>query len=250
MFPYPPSSGYASRTPQWNTWPSDDWCSWPRTGYCCSTYSTVATVVAPQITPTCWQSFRWLGWFQTCLLVGKFSWNFKSIGMLSVVQYGICPGVTYDLLTILLRFWMNICPCWLDVIYQPWSSVCVTRISLGFKINAGTLLVSSRRLIFGETSVHSRVYWKEFIHCQVRANKTYSEAKRQFSNRNRDVLMNVHPLISGGPLLRLRCSAWVRHCLRLLVRVVDWCASRLVRLIGCRIVLTATSCHPSPSITQ
>ena len=26
---------------------------------------------------------------------------------------------------------------------------------------------------------------------QVRANETYSEAKRQFSDRNRDVLMNV-----------------------------------------------------------
>ena len=29
-------------------------------------------------------------------------------------------------------------------------------------------------------------------------------------------------LISGGLLLSLRCSANVRHCLRLLVRVVDW----------------------------
>ena len=33
----------------------------------------------------------------------------------------------------------------------------------------------------------SRVNWEEFVHCQVRAN----EAKRQFSDRNRDVLMNV-----------------------------------------------------------
>ena len=31
----------------------------------------------------------------------------------------------------------------------------------------------------------SRVNWEEFIHCQVRANETYSEAKRQFSERNR-----------------------------------------------------------------
>ena len=28
----------------------------------------------------------------------------------------ICPGVTYRLLTILLRCRTNICPCWLDVI--------------------------------------------------------------------------------------------------------------------------------------
>ena len=37
----------------------------------------------------------------------------------------------------------------------------------------------------------SRVKWDEFVHYQVRANETYSEAKRQFNDRNRDVLMNV-----------------------------------------------------------
>ena len=37
----------------------------------------------------------------------------------------------------------------------------------------------------------SRVNWKEFVRCQVRANETYSEAKQQFSDRNRDVFMNV-----------------------------------------------------------
>ena len=37
----------------------------------------------------------------------------------------------------------------------------------------------------------SRVHWGEFIRCQVRANETYSDAKRQFSDRNGDVLMNV-----------------------------------------------------------
>ena len=31
----------------------------------------------------------------------------------------------------------------------------------------------------------------EFVHCQVRANETYSEARRRFSARNRDVLMNA-----------------------------------------------------------
>ena len=38
---------------------------------------------------------------------------------------------------------------WLDVIFQPRSFVCVTRLSLGLMINAGMLLASSRRLIFG-----------------------------------------------------------------------------------------------------
>ena len=37
----------------------------------------------------------------------------------------------------------------------------------------------------------SRVNSEEFVHYQVRANETYSEAKRQFSDINRDVLMNV-----------------------------------------------------------
>ena len=37
----------------------------------------------------------------------------------------------------------------------------------------------------------SWVNWEELVHCQVRANETYSEARRQLSDRNRDVLMNV-----------------------------------------------------------
>ena len=39
---------------------------------------------------------------------------------------------------------------------------------------------------------HSWVNWEEFVHCQVRDNETYSEAKHQCSDRNRDVLMNVN----------------------------------------------------------
>ena len=38
----------------------------------------------------------------------------------------------------------------------------------------------------------SRVNWKEFVRCQVRANETYSEAKHQFSVKNIDVLMNIN----------------------------------------------------------
>ena len=43
---------------------------------------------------------------------------------------------------------MNNCPCWLHVMYQSRSSMCVTRLSLRLIINAGILLVLSRRLIF------------------------------------------------------------------------------------------------------
>ena len=42
-----------------------------------------------------------------------------------------------------------------------------------------------------DNAVNNRVTWEEFVHCQVRANETSSEAKHQFSDRNRDVLMNV-----------------------------------------------------------
>ena len=68
----------------------------------------------------------------------------------------------------------------------------------------------------------SRVNWEEFVRYRVRANKIYSEAKRQFSDRNKDVIMNVQPLMSSGPLLSLRYSARVHHCLRSLVRVGWW----------------------------
>ena len=49
------------------------------------------------------------------------------------------------------------------------------------------------------------------------------------------------PLTSGGPLLSLQCSVQFCHCLHLLMRVVDFCVSLLVRLICCRIILTASS---------
>ena len=43
------------------------------------------------------------------------------------------------------------------------------------------------------TRDRSLVNWEEFVHvrCQIRAHETYSEAKRQFSVRNIDVLMNI-----------------------------------------------------------
>ena len=86
-----------------------------------------------------------------------------------------------------------------------------------------------------------RVNLEEFFHCKVRANETYSEAKRQFSVRNRDVLMNVQYPHKWWSTLNSAVFTLVRHCLCSLVRVVDWCVSRLVRLICCRIILTAST---------
>ena len=63
------------------------------------------------------------------------------------------PGVTFGMLTILLRSWTSICCCWLDAMFQPRSFVCATRISLGLMVNAGMILTSSRRRIFGGTVI-------------------------------------------------------------------------------------------------
>ena len=41
------------------------------------------------------------------------------------------------------------------------------------------------------TRDRSRVNWEEFVRYQMRADETYLEARRQFSDRNRYVLMNV-----------------------------------------------------------
>ena len=126
-------------------------------------------------------------------------------------------------------------------------------------INAGMLFGLKQEAYLRWTRDRSRVNWEEFVRYQVRANETYSEANRQFSDRNSDVLMNVQSHHKCWSTLKSRCSARVHHCLRWLERVVDWCVSRLVRLICCRIILNSKqsreavnlplTCHPSPSIT-
>ena len=52
------------------------------------------------------------------------------------------------------------------------------------------------------TRDRSRVNWEEFDRYQVRANETYSEAKRQLSDINRDVLMNVQSLLKWWSTLK------------------------------------------------
>ena len=109
------------------------------------------------------------------------------------------------------------------------------------------------------TRDRSRVNWEEFVGYQVRANETYSEAKRQFSDRNRDVLMNVQsphkwwstlksvvfgsssalpPLVSeGGGLV---CESVGKA--DLLWDHFDCKQSR-------EAVYLPLTCHPSPSLT-
>ena len=136
------------------------------------------------------------------MLVGKFPKTSRQL------EYTVC-GAIQDLpwhiwLAYNPGILMNICPYWLNVMHQPMSSMCATRISLGLMINEGMLLASSRSLIFGNSM--------------------------------------SSPLISGDPLLSLLCCVrlGVRNCLLLLVTAVDWCES-VRRLICCRIILTANS---------
>ena len=120
--------------------------------------------------------------------------------------------------------------------------MCVTRTSLGLMINA-RMLASSRGAHLRWTRDHSRVNWEEFVSCQVRANETYSEAKHQFSDRNRDVLMNVHSSHKWWSTLK---SAVFGSSLSLPMIVSEggglFCAvSLIIRLICCLIILTASS---------
>ena len=105
----------------------------------------------------------------------------------------------------------------------------------------------------------SRVNWEEFVHYQVRANETYSEANCQFSDRNRDVLMNVQsphtwqstlksavfdsssslpPLISEGGVLV--CES---------VGKVDLLYDHFDSKQSMEGVDLQLTCHPSPSLT-
>ena len=68
--------------------------------------------------------------------------------------------------------------------------MCESMINHGLMINACMLLASSRWLIFGGPLTALELT-RKFVQCQVRANETYLEGKRQFSARNWDVLMNA-----------------------------------------------------------
>ena len=81
----------------WNSWPPDDWCLWPSTGCWCSSDKQLRSLQSVS-------SHFDLSGDSKLELVGKFSWNIKSTGIQSVVQYRICLGITFGLLTILSRF--------------------------------------------------------------------------------------------------------------------------------------------------
>ena len=85
------------------------------------------------------------------------------------------------------------------------------------------------------TRDRSRVNWEEFVRCQVRANETYSEAKRQFSDRNRDVLMSVHCTVPPKWWSTLKSAVFGSSSSCRLV------SESVGKLICCLIILTASS---------
>ena len=137
---------------------------------------------------------------------------------------------------------MSIRYCWLEVLYKPW-----------FDDQCRHAFDLKQQSHLQWTCDRSRVNWEEFVHCQVIANETYSEAKCQFSARNRDVLMNAQsphkwwstlkspvfslssslpPLVGGGVWLEFvtATACWWR-----------WCVSWLAKLICSQIILMASS---------
>ena len=63
--------------------------------------------------------------------------------------YVFCLDEVSELLTILLRFSVSISPCKSNVLLLLFSSVCITRISLGLMMTAGVRSTSNSRLMCG-----------------------------------------------------------------------------------------------------
>ena len=87
----------------------------------------------------------------------------------------------------------------------------------------------------------SRGNWEEFVRCQVRANETYSEAKRQFSDRNRAVLMNVQSPHKWWSTLKSAAFGTSSSLPQLVNEGGGLVCESVAMLSCCRISLTANS---------
>ena len=101
----------------------------------------------------------------------------------------------------------------------------------------------------------SRVNWEEFVRCQVRANEIYSKAKRQFSDRKSDVLMNVQSPHKWWPTLKsavFSSSPLISEggglvCVS--VGKADLLSDHFDSKQSSEAVDLPLTCHPSPSLT-
>ena len=91
-------------------------------------------------------------------------------------------------------------PCWLDVMYQPRSSVCVTRINLGLMISAGVLLTLNRRLIFGGLVIALGLIGKSLSTVKLELMKPTLGRGVSLVLETGICLSTPSPPISGGPL--------------------------------------------------
>ena len=170
----------------------------------------IVHTLVTDITPLCWQSFRWLRQFQTCVLLWKFSLN--------IVNWNTVWGALQDLQ------WHNI-----------WSADNHIEV-----LNEHLLLLVGRTVptkvigmqnkdmpwfddqcshAFGlkqeahlcQTCDRSWVKWEDFVRCQVRAKSTRRPSICLVSKTGMLFWM-PRLLITGGPLLSLLWLAWVHHC--------------------------------------
>ena len=141
----------------------------------------------------------------------------------------------------MLRFWTNSCPCWLDAMYQLRSTMSPMRRSLELVINAGMLLATRNRLIFGAPFIALWLTGKNLSAVKCKLIKPTRSPTVSLITETWMFLWMTTPLISGDSLLSQRRLVWICYCLCLLVGVVDRCETRLIRLFCCRIILTACS---------
>ena len=169
------------------------------------------------------------------------------MGIQFVVQYKIFSGITFGLLTILLRYCTSISSWWLDVMYQQRSSVCTTKIIKAWfddQPRPGLLRLEAYLygpvLALGLTRKNLAAVKGEIMEPTRRPSVSSVLETMIF-------LWTPSRLISGGPLWSLMCSARVRGCLRLLVGVMDWF---VVGRYGCSFLLKESvdlplTCLPS-----
>ena len=105
------------------------------------------------------------------------------------MEYRYCPGVTFGLKTIqVLDEHLSL----LDGRFVQTMVICVrNKDKPWFDDHRGRVFGLKQEAHLRWTRDSPRINPEEFIRCQVVANETYSEAMRQFSVRNRDVLMNA-----------------------------------------------------------
>ena len=127
--------------------------------------------------------------------------------------------------------------------------MCVTTISLCFddQLRRDFGLKQEAHLRWPRDS--SRLNWEEFVCCQVRANENSSKAKRQLSDRNRAVLLNVQSPRKWWSTLKSTVFGWISPLPRLVAGgKADQLSDHFDSMQPRESVDMPLTCHPSPSL--